>query len=393
MNFKDSTLNSYFFLIAGNLSLLIVQSMFVFSPFFDFFIPKSAFPLILSFNCGGLVSLVVATSVGERYSKVHSITFLSGLMLVSYFGMFLVSIFFNTHELAFYILILFGGISGFSTSWRRSILTAIAAEISPSSIKNANLGAAIGGVLINIYCSVLAKVFVINPKDIDPINNTNMYILQFYWFTGFIITCFIVFFVVFALWYHTAPKYNDMSIEIVLPADPKETKDPHIIMRSSDINMGIFMVTVVTTNLTAFWIYTSWKKFNINESYPVALYLFGFNICDVIAKSVPVEYLVSNINIGHAISFIRISIVAYFLMIVYTDVPAIISGPMVRFFIAMIGGITNGYMLNSFMCMSRTRFLLQTQKSRAAFYNVFFLLFGAMAASALGVMLPYDPSK
>lgn len=377
--------SSMLFLSAGSISLINFSVISIFSPFFDFFVPNSTFSVIFFSSLGNFLSFFLATLLAKSLNKIPSTKIFTVLILALIFGLFLSCI----HLKSLAIMAIFAFLSGFFGSWRRSIVTAMASEISPSAVRHTNLGISIGSLSLSALISALNKILPIDGETTFDDKKTN-HQLQCYSMLAFMTLIFGTFLILFQKW-----SKRIENLQTGVSSNSKEAASNFeknlslraIFLRSMDLDLSLAIGTIVTVNSVDFCIYSIWKKYHIQGSSPVAFYMMIYSVFDTIGRMLPVKYLISSSRWVHVVILSKLLVLVYHFWLLVCQVEGIMVSEIVRILAIAYVGLTAGYILNSVICVNRNRFSHPSMHFLSAYFNIFSVQIGIFMASGFGMLL------
>ena len=387
-NFKEAQMLEHkkryltiYFIINGFLTQIFWNSYSTFTDYFNLINHHSNVSYLFSMSFGGLLSYIFYSKYLQNWSKMKLILFSSILLFVSLNLVVFVNLFFVEFSLEASLVIFF--YAGFFAYIFQGLSSGIATKKSANFIKCFNIGTAVSGISVSITGIILELIF--KTKDLPKHIAERAYRKQIFIFM-------ILYLVFFCCYFLSLRKSFDDILDIIdeedVPAKDEyhfEKSSVEVVLRNIDINMGVFIMVLSTSNLLSVCVISAKQLYNpeLNLNY----YFLSFSFLDFIFKSMPVWLIPKSFLVSHTLVFGKLLINVFFIYIIWGYPVFFLNSIVVRIGLTCLSGALNGYLKNSFMVQSRNRFIMSNEKQIVGYYFVLFVLLGILIASFLGVLL------
>lgn len=398
----NSFLWKSYFVACGCLSLICWNFVLNMTPYTSFKLTQDfAVFITFSFSLGSLLSFVAAPLVLGRLSHRKACLICLSLTFACFIGLFLsinVIESLKVQQVVATILIFFCGFFG---SFFQSKSSGLAASASSAEIVLTNFGTGVAGVSSNVFGFLIERLFPV-PKDGDVESAFRKQMLAYL----FVVLVFgIVFIIIENLYERTHSQYFDTKSEAEIEAPLESDKyeggtmvamsSTKIITRCIDLYTGIVLHYAIILCCLVFFLFAAFGRLDASSAetlFSIPLYLFSFNLFDMIGKFLSPALLMSSSTKLHVTNFLKYLFIAYFVYIVVAEEPlAALSSGLARCIVFAVLGMVNGYCTNCFFGISTSRFERPLEKGKAAYFCVFFLLTGITFGNLLGVF--FAPSQ
>lgn len=402
INKPNTFLWKLYFVTCGILSLICWNSVLNLGDYINEKFSATFFVyMTFSFSLGSLLSFVISPVILGKLKHRPAVLLALVLTFVTFFLTFFFMNVIENQEIAQFLSAMMIFLCGFFGSFFQSKSAGLAASASNTEIILFNFGTGIAGFSSNIFYFIIEKIF---PKYAEATDKFDQLQKQLYAYFVIVTIFGVLFFIIEDLYERNHSEYFDTKSEqeIEAPFESEVAENDKnvamnsikIIRRCLDMLVGLlFQYVIVLVIISYFLIKTSIKFEDSNNTLlNIPFYFFCFNLCDSLGKFIDSSKLIYSPNKLHITNFLKLLFVAYFVYLVYFDVPAaFLSSSVFRCIVFIILGLINGYFTNCFFGISANRLEKPLEKGKAAYFSVFFMLLGITIGNLLGIL--YDPGN
>lgn len=409
-----------YFITSGVVSLIFWNTILNLTEYFAAVFPASSFTFISFVFCfGSILSFFIAPALFQGMSHKSYINFSLIMCLITFALSFYSCEATERSSLNWKLCVTCFFLLGFFNAALQARLTGMAAYLSKREIVLFNFGTGLAGVGSNILAWLIElAVFGMNNKK-RTLHELRFEVIIY---CG-IIALTLVFFFFWQLFFDFIfPQVlrceEDLQIENVLKSEQSyrvEDEDEvesilsneknqiskvpfpsinhpltkwQIIWKCLDLLLGLTYLLICTIIVVAYFDIKAFFLFDKPGTLiSIPVYMFCFNLADTAGKFIPEKKLLTSAVWAHLLNGARTLLPIYFVMLIYGGAHAFWRLSSVRLLSNVILGLSNGYLINSFMALITDRFHSKQDKSKAAYYAVLFLFLGVVSGSFVNLLI------
>lgn len=421
---QKSALWRLFFISSGMITLFYWNCLLNMATYFDKTIKKGLFVnMTFSYSLGNIISFLTSRFIFRKLKSRFEMFFHMGIASICFTIMIVLIEIFKSDDfkeiicLAMILLFAFfgsafqGNLSGFSSS------------CGPTSIVLFNLGLALAGFGSNVLAIFFVYIFPTTDEAIEKKNLQRQMISYLIVLSVFVLIYFVILYYFLKYFGHFVNSLDSSknvtkaimkNDQILLDSEDQKNQENDLKpLKSSDIKststwktknsepiysvfkvwvrlldlwFGIIFNYFITLEIVCFMIPNLTDQYDSGNQYFLLLYLFLYNLGDTLGRMIPGKLNFKNSSFLHVFNLIRGVIQVYFIYILLSTPPSVLTHSAFRGAVIFLIGTSNGFFTNNFFCTAASRFSTAVNRDLGGFLIIFGLIVGVATGTLSGVL-------